>query len=143
MDFYRSMRHTRPFLPRVSEECNLCMESVALAQFFFLCTTHSERHTRKKNVPLLSRLWKNFVVNRHHLIHHIDFAEDTGFEPVGPFSRLVFETSTINHSDNPPCLRCKINNFRDNYQFAALFISFCLLISCRVSEVAMRNCARM
>ena len=32
-----------------------------------------------------------------------DFAEDTGFEPVGPFSRLVFETSTINHSDNPPC----------------------------------------
>jgi hypothetical protein len=40
------------------------------------------------------------------------FAEDTGFEPVGPLSRLVFETSTINHSDNPPVQRRKINKFR-------------------------------
>ena len=42
-------------------------------------------------------------VNYCLLVHYSDFAEDTGFEPVGPFSRLVFETSTINHSDNPPC----------------------------------------
>lgn len=74
-----------------------------VSTIFFLCTTHSERHTRKKNVPFLSRLWKNFAVSHYQLIHYSDFAEDTGFEPVGPFSRLVFETSTINHSDNPPC----------------------------------------
>lgn len=54
----------------------------------------------------LSRLCPVFSenpVSYYLLIYYSDFAEDTGFEPVGPFSRLVFETSTINHSDNPPC----------------------------------------
>lgn len=110
---------------------------------FFLCTTPSVRHTRKILVPSLSRFSRKNPVSYYLLIYYSDFAEDTGFEPVGPFSRLVFETSTINHSDNPPCLRCKINKFRNIYQFAETFIVRCFRISSLVSETAMRNWARI
>lgn len=35
----------------------------------------------------------------------LTLAESQGFEPWKPYGLLVFETSSLDHSDNSPCLR--------------------------------------
>ncbi len=78
------------------------MESVELAHFFSLHNALKASY-KEKSCPVFVPFFQENRIIPYHSIRYSDFAEDTGFEPVGPFSRLVFETSTINRSDNPPC----------------------------------------